>query len=147
MDWAFTYVMKTPLDTEASYPYKSSAQKCEASGKGVGAIKSFSDVTPNSVAQLKAAIAKGPVSVAVDAQNTTVFVDYAGGGITKMAGCGTLPTHAVLAVGYGTDPTYGDYFKVKNEWGTIWGEDGYARIAATDDNVCGILLGPSYPNV
>ena len=147
MDWAFTYAMKTPLDTETSYPYKAAwFDKCKASGTGPGTIKSFSDVTPNSVAQLKAAIAKGPVSVAVCASNVTVFVDYAGGVISGM-GCGKIPNHAVLAVGYGKDDTFGEYFKVKNEWGTVWGEDGYARIAATDDNVCGIMLGPSYPNV
>ena len=85
--------------------------------------------------------------MAVDASNVSVFVDYAGGVISGMSGCGTRPSHAVLAVGYGKDPTWGEYFKVKNEWGTIWGEDGYARIAATDDNVCGILTGPSFPTV
>ena len=147
MDWAFTYVMKNPLQTEASYPYTATwFEKCQASGKGTATIKSFTDVTPNSVDQLKTAIVKGPVSVDVDARSVTTFVDYAGGVISGPT-CGKLPTHAVLAVGYGTDATYGPYFKVKNEWGPIWGEDGYARIAATDDNVCGILLGPSYPVV
>ena len=33
--------------------------------------------------------------------------------------------HAVVAVGYGTDPTYGAYFLVRNSWGTSWGESGY----------------------
>ena len=49
MDWAFDYVIKNPLDTEESYPYKAAAQKCEASGKGVGVITGYTDVTPNSV--------------------------------------------------------------------------------------------------
>lgn len=147
MDWAFAYVMKNPLDTEESYPYTASwFDACKASGKGVGAITGFTDVTPKSVSQLKAAIAKGPVSVAVDARSVTTFVDYAGGVISGPT-CGQMPSHAVLAVGYGKDDTYGEYFKVKNEWGPIWGEDGYARIAATDDDVCGIMLGPSYPVV
>ena len=146
MDWAFDYVKITPLDTEKEYPYNGNLlpNACTASGKGTGAITAYKDVTPNSVSQLKAAIAIGPVSVGVEG-NLMTFMDYAGGVITE--GCGKTPNHGVLAVGYGTDPTYGPYFKIKNEWGPIWGEDGYARIAATDDNVCGILAGPSYPVV
>jgi C1A family cysteine protease len=50
-----------------------------------------------------------------------IFNYYTSGVITD-AGCGTNIDHAVLAVGYGTDPTYGGYFLVKNSWGSAWGE-------------------------
>ena len=48
-----------------------------------------------------AAIAKGPVSVTIDAEET-VFHAYTSGVISGTA-CGSNLDHAVVAVGYGTD--------------------------------------------
>ena len=87
---------------------------------------------------LKAAIAKGPVSVAVQA-NQKVFLRYTGGVIT--ADCGTDIDHGVLAVGYGTTDDGIPYYKVKNSFGASWGEEGYVRIAMIEgDGMCGIQI-------
>merc|ERR1739848_646330 len=55
---------------------------------------------------------------------------YYTGGI--YSNCGKSLDHAVLAVGYDSSS-----WKVKNSWGTGWGESGYIRLAMGD--TCGVL--------
>ena len=142
MDNAFKYIEDFGIQTESSYPYHARDQTCVYDKSSVaGAVKSFNDVTPNSVAQLKAALGKGPVSVAIEADQIA-FQGYTSGVITT--GCGTSLDHGVLAVGYGTEEGI-DYFLVKNSWSANWGVDGYVKIGASDSNVCGILSAASYP--
>lgn len=145
MDQAFQYVENVPIEPEDVYPYEAYDDTCRAdSSKGVGKVTSFVDVTPNNVDELKAALEKGPVSVAIEA-DTMVFQFYSGG-VLNDASCGTSLDHGVLAVGYGSEDGQ-DYFIVKNSWGASWGEDGYVKIAASSDNICGILSQPSYPEM
>jgi len=144
MDLAFTFVETHPLMTEAEYPYTAHHNlfsKCKYdSSKGVGHVAGFKDVTPRDPAQMKAALAVGPVSVAIEADKS-VFQQYKTGVITS-SGCGKNLDHGVLAVGYGTEDGQ-DYFLVKNSWGASWGMDGFVKIGTND--VCGILDQPSYP--
>ena len=85
---------------------------------------------------MKAAVAKQPVSVAVEADQK-VFQQYTSG-IFDSSSCGRKLDHATLVVGYGNqDGT--DYWLMKNSWGTAWGEEGYMRLAIQDGiGVCGI---------
>lgn len=98
-------------------------------------------VPRNSPYEMKKALALGPVSVLVNANRNFLFYLR---GIIDSKKCGSKINHAVLAVGYGTDKKTGkDYFIIKNSWGRLWGEGGYAKIAADQNKfykgMCGIL--------
>ena len=141
MDYAFQYIETAPLEQEGDYPYTARDGSCKyVASKGVGKVKAFKDVSQDkSGSQLKAAIAKGPVSVAIEADQF-VFQGYTGGVITS--GCGSSLDHGVLAVGYGVEGSQ-EYILVKNSWGASWGDQGYVKIAP---NQCGITLAASYPS-
>jgi len=145
MDKAFDYAKTTGIETETDYPYTAKKGSCEAvASKEKVKVTSYADVTPSSSDALKAQIAKGPVSVAIQA-NKPVFQLYKKGVITSTK-CGTKLDHGVLAVGYGVDATEGPYYIVKNSWGASWGEEGYVRIGIVDgDGICGIQMEPSQP--
>jgi len=94
---------------------------------------------------LMSALANGPVSVAIEADQAA-FSAYGGGVLTGT--CGDALDHGVLVVGYGEDKGQ-KYWKVKNSWGASWGENGYIRLerGMGGKGQCGILSEPSYPVV
>jgi C1A family cysteine protease len=144
MDNAFMYAEKTAVDTEAQYPYTGKDGTCHAA-TGVTTVASYTDVATNSPTALAAAVAEGPVSIAVDAAALGWQLYH--GGILKRF-CGTSLDHGVLLVGYGTEKGT-DYWIVKNSWGAGWGEKGYLRIlrdmTKTGPGVCGLQSQPSFP--
>lgn len=155
MDNAFSWIKKNGgLCTEAEYPYVSGTTKtagsCQTSCEVVddSAVQSFVDVPKSSDQSMMAAIAKQPVSVAIEADQKE-FQLYKSGVFT--GACGTNLDHGVLVVGYGTESD-GDYYIVKNSWGTTWGSKGYIYLGRgsqynNGDGQCGVLLQASYPLV
>jgi len=149
MDNAFAFAKSNGgICTEAAYPYTASKGTCvDSKCTKTAAPKSFTDVSKNSESALMSALAQQPVSVAIEADQSS-FQLYKSGVLT--ASCGTNLDHGVLAVGYGTDNGV-NYWTVKNSWGDSWGESGYIRLSrdvSQKQGQCGILSGPpSYPNM
>jgi len=151
MDYAFQYIIDNKgICSESAYPYMAKDGTCKSKTCGAAAatLSSFTDVPTNSETALMTAIVQQPISVAVEADQSS-FQSYSGGVMTQA--CGTNLDHGVLAVGYGTEGGK-DYYQVKNSWGADWGNKGYiylARGATYNGNKgqCGIQMDPSYPVV
>ena len=67
MALAMEYTETNPLETEAEYPYYGYQSSCSVSGDGIVTTTDVYEVEQNSVDALKAAVARGPVSVAIEA--------------------------------------------------------------------------------
>jgi len=137
------------LATEWTYPYRSYfADKYDCTfnrtkNRLAARVVGYETLPFNKYKPLMVAVATlGPIAISVDAgawghYETGVF-----------DGCNqTNPDidHAVQLVGYGTDATLGDYWLVRNSWGTRWGEKGYVRIKRTENEEtrCGTDITPS----
>jgi len=141
MDYAFSFYKSTAIATESSYPYTARDGTCKSSFTTAipsGGVTGYKDCSGSS--SLQSALQTGPVSVAVEADQSS-FQRYSSGILSS--GCGTSLDHGVLAVGLNTAQ---GYYLVKNSWGSSWGDSGYLKIS-TSGNVCGITSQPSYPTV
>lgn len=144
MEDGFEFLKDVNICTEESYPYTAADGTCDASGCTVaiprGGVTGYVEVVGEE--GLLTALQQTPVSVAIEADQSA-FQFYNSGIVS--GSCGTSLDHGVLAVGYGTEGGV-DYWKVKNSWGSSWGESGYVRIER-GGNKCGIGSQPSYPVV
>lgn len=113
---------------EYLYPYYAVFGTCKRSNPAKVKVSGWVQInaTPDDI---KAAIMKyGSLAIAVDANDW----GYYGKGVFKADYVGNV-NHAVNLVGWGTDPTYGDYWLVRNSWGPNWGENGYIRLSTSPE--------------
>jgi len=134
---AYAYVKNAGgLVSEAEYPYTSYygiTGVCNVNtNNAVVGISSYTTIKGESN-MASYVQSTGPLSVCVDASN---WSSYSGGILTV---CGTSVNHCVQAVGVDTS----SYWKVRNSWGTSWGESGFIRLAY-GKNTCAITNDPTY---
>jgi len=155
-NYAFQYIKDNGgIDTEISYPYQGRNDVCRYLPKNKGATDvGYVNIPQGNEDALKYAVATiGPCSIGIDATHET-FMFYDGGVYEEESCTPRSIDHAMLVIGYGTEPrpTDGypggkDYWLVKNSWGTGWGDGGYVKIARNMNNMCGIASMASYPRV
>lgn len=147
MTRAFQYIIdNNGIDSDASYPYKATDQKCQYDSKYRAATCSkYTELPYGREDVLKEVVAnKGPVSVGVDASHPSFFLYRSG--VYYEPSCTQNVNHGVLVVGYGV-LNGKEYWLVKNSWGRNFGEEGYIRMARNKGNHCGIASFPSYPEI
>jgi C1A family cysteine protease len=146
MDNAFKYVEQYGIETESDYPFVGTDQKCKYnSADVVYKITGYTDVTPKNNDDLQTALYQQVVSIAIDAENIMLYTS----GVFSNTNCGTQLDHGVTLVGWGVDSSSSKpYWRVKNSWGTSWGESGYIRfLRATGAGtaICCLNCDASYP--
>jgi len=127
---------------EADYPYTAKDGVCQyVESKGVVRGHGYKAAKSESVSSLLATIAEQVTSVRLHVSDS--FRAYSSG-IYDDKECGDQINHAINAVGYGKENGV-QYVIIRNSWGTSWGEDGYMKIAATEDGpgICAVQMGPS----
>jgi len=131
---------------ESDYPYENKdGLQCRFQSSKVVAgtrVKNMVNL-PNSQYYLKRGIAETPVSVAINAEPLQL---YYGGVFQDWWGCEGRVNHAVTGIGYGTENGVA-YWLIQNQWGTNWGENGYLKLARTENGpgICGCTTQNTFP--
>ena len=148
-----SYFINTPqhrrrLDDTIAFTAGSTLNTCshdKEAHHGSCEIASYVKPPENNEEQVLEALSRRPLAVSLDA---SMLQHYHSGVMSHSSHCGGSNNHAVLLVGYGTDPSDGRFLKVKNSWGADWGEDGYFRLSrgtGREQGTCGIYRKAAYP--
>lgn len=143
---AMNYILSTGMPLDSNYHYTGVQANCKSPHPPFVSPKLETQVNSyvlggNDLELTNIVSQDGPVAAGV--YLTPNFLKYSGGVFSDPA-CpsGCQVEHVVVVAGYGTDPVHGDYYLIRNSWGTGWGENGYMRMArggqAKQLNTCSI---------
>ncbi|XP_072384158.1 digestive cysteine proteinase 1-like [Diabrotica undecimpunctata] len=150
LEKVLNYTRDVGIMTEKDYPWKFGTQDCQIDNITVTEpliqIIDWIYVSEGVEAELERTVyLEGPVVVAIDASIN--FQLYAGGVLDDSL-CGNtqddLDTTLVL-VGYGESKKLGQYWILKNYFGTFWGNNGYLWLRRNKNNQCGIATSAVIP--
>ena len=119
---------------EQQYPYVSGSgedptkNQCKNNVPLVGNVTGFGVLNGDAMSMLSGNTEYGLLGVAMDSSPLQFYKS----GIITNPKCSETSNHAVAIVGYGSENGI-DYWKVRNSYGTQFGEDGYFRIERTAD--------------
>lgn len=125
------------MEPEHAYPYTHLNQRCSfQKSKARVQIASFQQVGKGNEAVMKSYVGStGPLSVCGSAKS---WKGYKGG---ILSNCVSGGGHCFQIVGYGVQGGV-NYWKVRNSWGSHWGEEGHIRIKM-NKNMCNIANNPT----
>jgi len=125
------------IERNSDYPYTSgggSTGSCKfQSSKIAVTISGYHSVSRGESA-LKNALNEGPASLCLAASS---WQTYRGG---ILARCDNQVDHCVQGTGYSGS----SYWRIRNSWGTSWGESGFIRLAQGSD-LCRVSDDTTYP--
>jgi len=126
------------------YPYTAKDGSCKFNATDIElSISTYQSIPKNETALQENLVSLGPLSICLAASR---WQDYTSGVMTPTECClfGICELdHCVQLVGYNTT---GNYWTVRNSWGTDWGIDGYIQLEM-GHNTCGLLDEVTWPSV
>ncbi|XP_017046797.1 procathepsin L-like [Drosophila ficusphila] len=143
---AFRYAKNHSIASKKSYPYEPQVGTCAWENPN-GILEGHVTLKNNDEREMAEVVYNiGPVTASIDYLDP-IFKNYKGG-VVNIPNCRKdrkYLNHSMLVVGFGTHPISGDYWLIKNSYGTEWGENGYMRLARNENNTCGIASYIQYP--
>jgi hypothetical protein len=132
IDSASDFIRDMGLPVESCFPYTATNNKCFNACSGwtngdyhITGWHWVATTAPTADGLESALVTYGPLVTTMNVYSD--FFSYTSGIYSHVSG-NYQGGHAILIVGY---DHAGQYFIVKNSWGTGWGENGYFRIAYT----------------
>lgn len=143
---AFKYVNQSGgLVVESDYrytsgsvsPYTEGSCQYSATSRPVATISGFRYL--NTEAEMASYVSStGPIVLTIAGNSLLTYKT----GILTNASCDINTNHQLQAVGVTVSSTGQSYWKIRNQWGIRWGENGYARISY-GQGTCGINRYPA----
>jgi C1A family cysteine protease len=131
LEGALTYIQMQGILSETAYPFSSGdkgfSNKCQRQG-GTFKVQSFLPLQEGACSSIIQRLYSGPISAGISGYRLRLY----GEGIFDECSASDRLDHAIVIVGYRSG--YG--WRIKNSWGTDWGEEGFGWIA--EGNTCGI---------